>query len=694
MKQHYFGSSRFLIFSFQLIALLVFFGSCSYSGKQNDIRQVENIVMPDTIFASPADSIDWLLKNYPATAVERLGLYLQISRYDFEKSRNYTSNHIALIEKEKEELTSAKLHMILGSIYWRYGIRDSAWIYLNKALPVAKRLNDKPLESNILITMGNLAYGEPSIRYFFEALKCHESADAPDTDANKERIRALTGNIAVSYKSIGNLPQAEKYAARLKQMAEEAGDTEKLIQANNLYSDINVQKGNPESALDYAMQSLEMVSDKNLYIYRPYVLQYISYVYLEGLNAGEKALEYGQESLRVAEELGRNNEIVVACNAIANAHYHLGNYSQSEAMALRGLEIDSLSRVADNLILSVTRANIMMGNKEKAMKYLEKYEHYLTSIADEEYQQQLAELDVIYESEKKEFEIERQQHIIERHNLQRGLLTGGIVMCVVVLSLLWYMLRLRTRRNRALAEMNATKDKFFSIISHDLKNPALAQRDALQLLVKNAGSWDANALTEYYHELLKSADGQVELLYNLLNWAQVQTGRMTYTPVTFNLSTRLRSDIALIRKPAENKGVALIVQMPEETLVTGDGNMLATVVRNLLTNAVKFTPKGGTVTLEVQAPSNSPEGGGNFPPSGELRGACISVSDTGIGMNEEQIRNLFRFDSRHSRPGTANEQGSGLGLIVCRELLEKHGSELHIESEEGKGSRFWFELKV
>jgi len=248
---------------------------------------------------------------------------------------------------------------------------------------------------------------------------------------------------------------------------------------------------------------------------------------------------------------------------------------------------------------------------------------------------------------------------------------------------LWNMLRLRNRRNRALterndalAEMNATKDKFFSIISHDLKNPAISLRDALKLLVKNARLWNVDTLADYYNELLKSSEGQVGLIYNLLGWAQIQTGRMAFTPATFFLSA-LIPDIALVRKMAETKGVALNVSIPTDALVTGDSNMLATVVRNLLTNAIKFTPSGGTVTLDV---------------SDSVAGYTITVSDTGVGMSQTQIDALFRIDSAHSRQGTSGEQGSGLGLIICKEFLGKHGSDLHVVSEEGNGSRFRFTL--
>jgi signal transduction histidine kinase len=161
---------------------------------------------------------------------------------------------------------------------------------------------------------------------------------------------------------------------------------------------------------------------------------------------------------------------------------------------------------------------------------------------------------------------------------------------------------------------------------------------------------------------------------------------MTFTPASFDLAAHLRNETALIGKMAEQKGVVLTVTLPETAVVTGDSNMLATVVRNLLTNAVKFTPAGGTVTLTVEPFCND-----RTRPA--ATGYTVAVSDTGTGMTPEQIQNLFRIDRQPSREGTAGEKGSGLGLIVCRELLEKHGSKLHIESGEGKGSMFRFELR-
>ena len=283
-----------------------------------------------------------------------------------------------------------------------------------------------------------------------------------------------------------------------------------------------------------------------------------------------------------------------------------------------------------------------------------------------------------YEISKRELEIELQKQIIARVTTQRRLLAAGITVFAIIAALLWQMLRLHHRRNLALVETNATKDKFFSIISHDLKNPAIAQRDAIRTLFDHAVQWDAATLREYYSKLLRSADNHVELLFNLLGWAQLQTKRMTCQPEPFNIEQELRFELTLASKMAEDKDISLITEIPPDTIVTADAGMIVTVVRNLLTNAVKFTPAGGTVTLSVIAPLN-----GKF---------TVSVSDTGVGMSDEERQNIFQLDRPHTCRGTSGETGTGLGLIVCRELLEKHGTTLQIESAKGKGSRFWFEL--
>jgi signal transduction histidine kinase len=155
---------------------------------------------------------------------------------------------------------------------------------------------------------------------------------------------------------------------------------------------------------------------------------------------------------------------------------------------------------------------------------------------------------------------------------------------------------------------------------------------------------------------------------------------MPFMPETIDAASVLQGEINLIRNMADSKGISFDVSIPGSTLVNADPRMFAVIVRNLLTNAVKFTGKGGNVALTLEKTS---------------AGKCtVTVSDTGTGMSPDQLRNLFRIDAPSSTPGTSGEQGTGLGLTVCKELVEKHGSTLNVTSETGKGSRFWLTLPL
>ena len=268
--------------------------------------------------------------------------------------------------------------------------------------------------------------------------------------------------------------------------------------------------------------------------------------------------------------------------------------------------------------------------------------------------------------------------MIERQTVIRNVSFAGLAGALLLVGLLVVIVVHRNKRNRVLVEANATKDKFFSIISHDLKNPTFAQRNDIRRLFLNFRNWDADYISDYCGNLLKSANDNVELLQTLLSWSQTQIGRMTYQPVTFDFVAHLKSGMGVVQNMANEKGVILDLQMPTPAVITGDENMLSTVVRNLLVNAVKYTNKGGSVTLKVEPAA--------------AKKHIVTVSDTGTGMTAEQKNNLFRLASQSSQRGTAGEQGTGLGLIICKEFLKKHETELHVESEEGKGSRFWFEV--
>jgi two-component system, sensor histidine kinase and response regulator len=230
-----------------------------------------------------------------------------------------------------------------------------------------------------------------------------------------------------------------------------------------------------------------------------------------------------------------------------------------------------------------------------------------------------------------------------------------------------------------LKELNATKDKFFNIVAHDLKNPFTSLLGSSELLCENIEQMNSEEIRALATVINDSAKSGYSILQNLLDWSRSQTGLLKYNPETINLSGLIAQNILNIEPLARRKGIEFITKFGSDSSLFADKNMINTILRNLLSNAVKFSYRSGTVIIS----------------SWESDGyAIISVKDSGTGISKENIQKLFRIDSKHSLPGTENEQGTGLGLKLCKEFTEKLNGRLTVESTENVGSEFKFSLPL
>ena len=230
-----------------------------------------------------------------------------------------------------------------------------------------------------------------------------------------------------------------------------------------------------------------------------------------------------------------------------------------------------------------------------------------------------------------------------------------------------------------LKQLNQTKDKFFSIIAHDLKNPFITILGFSDLLLTDYSDLPDEERLFYIQEMKKSAEMSHHLLQNLLHWSRSQTGRIDFIPQKLELKKIVDENFSLLCKSAEKKQIQLHNEIPSEIIVTADEDMLNTVIRNLLTNAIKFSYKGGLININAIQQETTVQ---------------IGVQDTGVGMDQNMIDNLFSLDITHSKRGTENESGSGLGLILCKEFVERNNGKIWIESIPGKGSKFIFTLPI
>jgi PAS domain S-box-containing protein len=228
-----------------------------------------------------------------------------------------------------------------------------------------------------------------------------------------------------------------------------------------------------------------------------------------------------------------------------------------------------------------------------------------------------------------------------------------------------------------LKDLNATKDRFFSIISHDLKSPFNGLIGITQEFKENARDFSYDEIAEFGNEMYDAVLSTYRLLENLLEWSRIQLDQIQFNPSKANVRNEIDKIISLFNANAAQKEITLINRIDDTLLAVADVNMIGTIVRNLIGNAIKFTPRGGRV--EIEAAKREDE-------------VMVSVIDNGVGMEEETSKKLFRADTMYTTYGTEKEKGSGLGLLLCKEFVVKHNGKIWVESEPGKGSKFCFTL--
>jgi len=233
-------------------------------------------------------------------------------------------------------------------------------------------------------------------------------------------------------------------------------------------------------------------------------------------------------------------------------------------------------------------------------------------------------------------------------------------------------------KNEELQKTVAEKDKFFSIIAHDLKSPFNSFLGYTELMVDELDNMSLKQIQSMAVDMKKSANNLYNLLENLLHWSRIKMGNYSFNPDLFILKSKINDSLDQVFEQASKKTVEIKTRIPDDLMIYADPNMLCSIIRNLVFNAVKFTPTGGEITISAKTAANNQ--------------VEISVADTGIGMGDELVSKLFRLDEKTSRQGTDGEPSSGLGLLLCKEFVDKHGGKIWVESKEDKGSTFYFTI--
>ena len=318
-------------------------------------------------------------------------------------------------------------------------------------------------------------------------------------------------------------------------------------------------------------------------------------------------------------------------------------------------------------------------NPDKAIYFLNQYIAVKDSISNIEFQKQFSDFQVKYETAEKDHLIEQQQIENEQQRYRNRMLLFTAIILIAGLVIIGILALHNHRKSKKLQELNDTKSRLFSIISHDLKNPIIAQKRIIDLLSdeKKVGLLSESDKQQSLAALKQSSDSVNEMLQNLLQWASIEMGKTECNPISIDLYQIVQTVVGQLTLQATQKGITLSSSVAPNTLVTADMNVLQTILRNLISNSIKFSETGKSIEIMAQ------------PIDRKVR---LCIVDHGIGIPPEKLEALFTMKSR-SAAGTAGEKGTGLGLFICQGLAHRMGTNIQIESTVGQGSRFCLDLQ-
>ncbi|MFH2096687.1 MAG: HAMP domain-containing sensor histidine kinase, partial [Bacteroidota bacterium] len=364
---------------------------------------------------------------------------------------------------------------------------------------------------------------------------------------------------------------------------------------------------------------------------------------------------------------------------------------------------DSMNLISEKLeVLSgLSETYRKMGKYNESLDFYQEYIVLRDSVYNNRSRIMISELQSRYETDKKEKEIEllTVENDIKTLSLQKSRNQFNLVLIILILScilvgIFLLLYRLKTRTNKILEqknheltsmndllqlsedrlkEINEAKNRLFGIVSHDLRNSFNVLLGFSEILAQKARTLDDAKRLQYNEAIYKSSRQMYELLDNLLKWTNKQTGAIRNNPEVTDLRIVITEISELLQINAREKGINIIIGIPQNLYILFDRNLLSTIVRNLLANAVKFSHPGNNVHINCSEKEGFIE---------------ISITDTGIGIPAAKMDKLFRIDERFTSEGTNQEKGTGLGLILCREFTEMMDGSIKVESTEGKGSTF------
>lgn len=533
---------------------------------------------------------------------------------------------------------------------------------------------------------------ENAYKHFQESLKFSRSMQ----DSMLETISMF--NIGRVYKIQSNYTKALEYIYSSKLLSEKIGDTEGEAYSDYELGLISHLQGESEQAINFLESSIKISDSLGVRELQAQAMIEIADIKEEENNL-IKALEYYYQALNINEQFGNQKGIAEANLGLGKLQIKMNSMESASNSLHHGLSISLILKDKDieaKYYEALSMLYERKGDLKKSLDFHKLFKIKSDSVFNTETNMQVALMDAQFDSEKKDKEIAqfkeskaRNEIELEREKFENTLLFGGMIIVLVVAIVLTINIRAKKKindqlrvqkseiekKNKQLGKLNRVKDKFFSIISHDLKSPFQSLSGVLELMSMNALS--DKEIKDLFKDLKIKFDGTNDLLENLLSWAKVQMKETSYDPNALELQEAIDDELQVIQG-YKAKNIELENKVNSLNKVYADVNMLRLVIRNLVGNAVKFTNQKGKIEIIS-------EDMGEF--------VCVSIKDNGVGIRKKDLPKIFNTENTFTTPGTELEKGTGLGLSLCKEFVEMNGGKIWVESEEGRGSTFKFTLK-
>lgn len=605
-----------------------------------------------------------------------------------------------------------------GDINSDLGKYDKAKRYYQQSLDISEEIANSPLIIRSLNSLGNIQVKLGSynlaLEYYQKALHLAEKTN------DKKMSSGIINNLAMIYFELGNYAKSiENFKIALKVNKELGEEMEVAFMLNNI-GNVLSEEGKLEEAMASYQQSFaiaEKLENKMLF---GNLHNNIGLIYFRRGNYRE-AKEHYEKAMQIAEEREDRAGIAILLGNLGDVEHAMGKYKEAVNYNLKSLEIAEDIGAKENksfVYQNLSESYVAMANYKEAYKYLQLNKELEDSLSIQESKKQIAALYAKYQSEKRERENQllKERHTRNKAVIQRQqIITITIVVILILVAITAFTFfktsKQKQKDNLALQQqkaeieeknnklillnqeitqqneenikqkfelerLNYIKDKLFSIISHDFRSPLHSLQGTLTLL--NANVLSTKEINKISYELVDKVDHASSLLDNLLNWAKSQLHGVVVNQELIDLSELTKENIDLLKPIADKKGVILENHINKPIEAYADKDMIKLVLRNLISNAIKFTSEGDKVVISAYRNETH---------------VHVMVKDTGIGIVPEDKNKLFKLET-YTTQGTANEKGTGLGLILCKDFIEKNNGKITFTSIKGEGSNFQFSLPI